>query len=172
MRVKLGKFPPDEDAGTAERTTVRASFRLDVPQALTVDQVQEWSFSDASSDANFRSASDLRFHFVMRDEPASGTVPEIVDVAGELAAMIHDFDGNGQTLISEVGDDNGGIPIPGEFGIDLYERDHKGDGRKLIQADLRTSADLSARIRLVAGETADIGNSDLSITDISGVPVG
>ena len=41
-----------------------------------------------------------------------------------------------------------------------------------MQFDLRTSADLSARVRLVAGETADIGDSDLSITDIRGVPAG
>jgi hypothetical protein len=165
VRVKLGEFPKTDT--TPERKAVRVSLRLDIPRALTVDQVQKWS-TDSKSAAAYFSASDLRFHMVMRNAPASGDVPQIVTVAGQLAAMIHNFDGNGQTLVSEIGDDTGGIPIPGEFGIDLYERDYKGRGRKLIQADLRTSADLGARLRLVAGTSSDLGDSDITLANLRG----
>jgi hypothetical protein len=160
-RLKLGEFKGA--AGQEDRKAVRASFRLDIPRALTVDQVQKWDFKSQSVTLNAE-ASDLRFHYVMRK--ADG---DVVAQVGELAAMIHNFDTTGQTLVSHVDDNLKGIPVPGEFGIDFFERNNKSDGRHLIQADLRTSVKLAARLRMIAGTDADLGDVDARLRNLNGV---
>ena len=154
VRAKIASDLPDD------RQAIQASFRLPVPRALTVDQVQDWSFKD---DVTLREASDLRFHFVMRD--ANGVA---LGNIGDLALMLHSFKSQGQTLVGHYDDDQRGLPIPGEFGIDYYNRNNKVAGRELIQADLRTSTDLAARVRLVAGSGDSLGDSDFQLKGLKG----
>jgi hypothetical protein len=154
VRAKIGTNLP------GDAKVIQASFRLPVPRALTVDQIQDWSFKD---DVTLREASDLRFHFVMRDTNgvALGNI-------GDLALMLHNFKDQGQTLVGHVSNDQRGIPIPGEFGIDYYGRKNDVAGRELIQADLRTSTDLDARVRLIAGSGASLGDADFKLTGLKG----
>ena len=130
------------------RTAVKAGIRLAIPKSLTVDQVQSWSDSNSSSKAFYWEASDTRFHYVVRD--AAGNP---VGSLGQLALMKQSDDGT-QILASgpclsaygpradDPGDCNGflnGLSIPGELGIDIYQRNHTGQGKDYMQIDGRLS---------------------------------
>lgn len=187
VRVKLGDFTDDPATTTVDegRMAVKAGVRLDIPRSLTVDQLQSWSNSSATSQ-NFFEASDLRFHYAIRD--GNG---DIVPTIGEVSALIHSFPDHEQILIGRGQGNNDpladstfpsvsgnsqasqipnavpfftdtnlarGLPIPGELGLDVYVRNNLKQGRKLMQIDGRLSgppSGISVRARLYGGLNPD-----------------
>ncbi|MGI8685069.1 MAG: hypothetical protein ACR2MO_08295 [Acidimicrobiales bacterium] len=148
VRAKIVSFKGD-------RTAVKAGIRIGVPQSLTVDQIQSWSDSDKNGKPEYWEASDTRFHYAVRDSNGFA-----VGKLGQLAAMKHSDDGT-QILVSspctsrplfrddstnpvrttadECPDFLNGIAIPGEIGLDIYQRNHTGDGKDFTQVDGRLS---------------------------------
>ena len=162
-----------------DRIAAKVSFRLPIPQALTVDQPQSFSADQQQKNSDGvpilgAKASDTRFHF--RVSRQNGTT---VDQLGSLAAMAAMVEPGIQVLLTQPcaapvtsataveGPPNcpeyaQGIELPGEIGVTLYNRDNitnlPNDGDKarirssgLLQVDGRLSKSVSVGARIVAG---------------------
>lgn len=185
VRAKIVSFKGD-------RTAIKAGLRIGVPQSLTVDQVQSWSDSDKNGKPEYWEASDTRFHVIVRD--SSGLA---VGKLGQLAALKHSDDGT-QILVSspctslpmfkegntapmrtkaaECPDFLRGVPIPGELGIDIFQRNHTGDGKDFVQVDGRISnpgsaLNLGARV-LGGGPKPAIGRLEAEVLNVPTVGAG
>lgn len=139
-------------------TLAKVGFLLPLPQSLTVNQPQDWSRSiiDAA-DNTAEAAKDLRFGYAVRN--ASG-VP--VNNLGELAVFV--LDGESETLVTDI-DPNlvRGVPLPGELGLDIYQRESERQGRTFMQVDGRTSTPFRAGLRTFDGEARpDDPNEDVT----------
>lgn len=157
VRARVGSF---EDS-----TAIRLGFRFLIPASVTVDQVGTWSQADLSSKTNYRDASDLHVRYVAR-EKTGATFTSL----GELSALIHSFDDGTQILLSDD-DVTQGAEIPGELALDMYTRNHNGNGRNFLQVDGRSSAqDLDIRARMLGTGGSAIGRLDAQIRDIPPVP--
>lgn len=156
LRVKVGEFK----SGGESRTAIKASLRIGIPPSLTVDPMQTWSDKSEVAGA-FYEASDTRFRYIIRDKNGVR-----IDKVGELSAMVHSFVDGTQILVSN---DNpaDGIPIPGEVGLGIYQRNDKEKGLNFFQVDGRIStANTSPRIRVMSGDTHRIPNVDGRILHI------
>ncbi|MDT4942926.1 MAG: hypothetical protein QOJ34_3015, partial [Pseudonocardiales bacterium] len=173
---------------TGARTAARVSFRLPVPQSVTVDQVQSASSHGEADQAHYFDASDLRFHYVVRDG-AGNTVGNL----GELSALYQGADGS-QVLLgapcqlnprqrvtnNSFGtfsintpyncnpDYRHGLLIPGEIGISMYTRNNLGTGKKYIQIDGRLSTDESAAVRMIGNDPTGAGRIEAEIKNVPG----
>jgi len=188
IRAKAITVDPDAAVDNDERTAARVSFRLPIPQSVTVDQVQSESVHKESDADHFFDGSDMRFHYVVRDA-AGNTIGNL----GELSAMYQAGDGS-QVLLSRPCRANPhervsntslfgnftidtpldcntdyvhGLLIPGEIGISMYNRTNRGTGQKYIQIDGRLSTDESAAVRLI-GNSQSVGRIEAEIKNIPG----
>ncbi|MEO9108782.1 MAG: hypothetical protein ABI368_01025, partial [Jatrophihabitantaceae bacterium] len=172
-----------------DRTAGRASFRLPVPQSVTIDQMQSAAPKPSAADqAHYFDASDLRFHYVVRD--AGGNT---VGNLGELSALYQGADGS-QVLLGKPcqlnphervsnnslgsfninspyncdADWQHGLLIPGEVGISMYTRNNLGTGQKYIQIDGRLSTDESAAVRMIGNDPTGVGRVEAEIKNMPG----
>ncbi|MGH9284209.1 MAG: hypothetical protein ACRD0M_00840, partial [Acidimicrobiales bacterium] len=152
IRAKVGRF--GEPSGES-RTAVRAGLRLLVPPSLTVDQIQSWS---VASLAPYVSASDLRFHYIVRDVNGS-----VVPSLGELTALVHSFADGDQIVITDSRNPARGFPVPGEIGLGLFVRDHKQNGRMMLQIDGRLSVQENIRARIFSPTATNLDANILSV---------
>jgi hypothetical protein len=174
-----------------DRTAVKAGFRLKLPRSLTVDQVQSWSDSSRSGVDGYWEASDTRFHYIVRNSAGNP-----VGSLGQATLLKQSDDGT-QILVSapclssygprahDPGDCDAfqnGIPIPGEMGIDIYQRNHTGHGKDFIQIDGRVSQltntsgnpiDMNLGVRVVGGgPKPSIGRLEGQVLDVPQVGSG
>lgn len=162
-----------------DRFAAKVSFRLPIPQGLTVDQPQSFKGDQYQRNKDKipiggAAASDSRFHFKITR--ADGTT---VDHIGDLAAMAALVESGVQALVTQPcaapitaanSDDPSpdcpeyaqGVQLPGEIGMTIYNRDNitalpnDGDTERmrassLMQVDGRVSTPISIGARIVAG---------------------
>lgn len=152
MRARVGSFE--------NSTAIRAGLRLLIPASVTVDQVGTWSDADLSNKTNYRDASDLHIRFVARNRDG-GTYASL----GNMSGLVHNF-GDGSQLLLSSADPDVGVAIPGEVGLEVYNRNHNGNGRNFIQIDGRVSTPLSIRARFLGTGGSPVGRVDAQIRDI------
>ncbi len=186
-------------------TAVRGSFRLPIPASLTIAHPQSTEVESATDKPNYYTASDTRFHYIVRE--ADGNP---VASLGELTGIMQQADGtqilvgapcaklpaerrraltdnaNVDDLIySNIGafiplanqydcdpDYRRGVPIPGEIGISMYDRTHKGTGTSFLRVDGRVSTPISAGVRMFGGDPTGIGMLEAEIKDVPGTGAG
>ena len=179
---------------------VKVGVNLPVPQSLTVDQYQMWSdYKGQFGDTVHWRAKDMRFHFVAKEAVGTSFQPiarmgEMSALIQEYhlpkTAKILDpptditrYRAQEQILISKpcaasgkpTGEKcsaayNRGVAIPGEMGIDIYERQDLGkrsDGLRqrdeFRQIDGRVSKTLDLGARIVGIVIKEPGHDDLGI---------
>ena len=185
-RLRVVSYGTDTETDDDDRSAITAGLRVFVPESLTVDQFQTWSGVTPGVNNHTDESSDLRFHYAVREDvsgPAGGD-DQVVTAIGELAALIRDYDKGDETLATGI-DENRGLPIPGELGLTMFVRHHvvaEADGcdddpechdKMFMQLEGRSSAKISARIRIIGGDDAsiqDIGANILNLPNTTGVP--
>ena len=133
----------DEDRPNGQRIGASASFRLNLPQSLTIDQIQKWAAKDPAGTENGTESSDLSLRFAVRDSDGK-PAPSL----GRAAALLLLDDGMEVAL---AGPDKGpeGLQLPSEFGFKMFKRTQAWDlESKFIQLDGRASQPTSIGVRL------------------------
>ena len=153
IRARIGSF--------GASTAARAAFRIPIPASFTIDQVQSWSMSNVSGKPNYLDASDLHFRYAARNPDGSS-----IGVLLKLSAMIHSSADGTQILLSDD-DPSQGVQIPGDLGVEMFTRNHNGNGRNFLQIDGRSTApDLDLRARLLGTGGSPIGRLDAQVRNV------
>ncbi|MGH2726751.1 MAG: hypothetical protein ACRDKS_07215, partial [Actinomycetota bacterium] len=160
IRVKAGLGSVGLSGADTSRLALKAGIRLQVPPSLTIEQVRSWSHAKAATPKadNHFDASDLIIRAVVRNPDGTRQTS-----LGKLTALIHSFADGDQVLLSDAGDPEDGINIPGDFGLGMYMRDAKGKGRNLIQVDGRISAPISAHARIISDAGTNVDAKILNV---------
>ncbi len=162
------KVELSEDEAGETAVAAQVGFRVDVPGSLTVDPVQTWEdevFGDPDDFDATETYTDLRFHYIVRDQ--SG---EPVADLGKLQALAALADGT-QILLHDPTLDEEAL-VPGELGVDLYLRNDKWEGRQFIQMEGRVSTPLSLGATLIGAPGAALPRLDAEILHLPAVDAG
>jgi hypothetical protein len=158
-RIQLGKFT-SSTVPSASATAVIANLRVPLAGSLTVDQIQQ--YTDPGTNAPITgpySMGDIKAHLIARDYPAAHPHGITAGLLGNLEAMVAKFTDGAPTPGQILVHNDTTTGIPGEVGIDFYQRSASFYGGQVFvegpdptntvyQVDARLSSPLSLSVRL------------------------